>query len=59
MDDLPEVIKNKWGKGPRASVSAESFGVYNPKEEFKPKLIQKSRETKDKILLRLNMAFMF
>lgn len=29
MDDLPEVIKNKWGKGPRGSVSAEAFGVYN------------------------------
>jgi hypothetical protein len=39
MDDLPEVIKNKYGKGPRGSVSAEAFGQYNQIADFKAKVI--------------------
>ena len=51
-------IENKYRK-PRSSVSAEAFGVYNKKEEFKPIVIPKSEDTKKRIAERLNMSFMF
>lgn len=40
-------------------MSAEAFGSYNKKEDFKAHVIEKSEETRAKILQRLNMAFMF
>jgi len=43
----------------RTSVSAEVFGKYHAKEEFKPKVINKSSEVKAKIEERLRSAFMF
>ena len=58
LDELPTAIVNKH-KGPRSSVSAEAFGLYNKKEDFKPTVIPKSDETKDKIRERLSKAFMF
>jgi len=36
---LPEDLAKKKAKGPRASVSAEAFGLYNKKEDFKPNVI--------------------
>ena len=51
-------IDNKYRK-PRSSVSAEAFGVYNKKEEFKPVVVPKSEDTKSRIADRLNMSFMF
>jgi cAMP-dependent protein kinase regulator len=56
---LPEKIENKYKKGPRGSVSAEAFGVHNKKGDFKANVIQKSDDTRKKIVARLNMAFMF
>lgn len=56
---MPEKIDNKYKKGPRGSVSAEAFGSYNQKGDFEAKVIEKSAETKAKIVERLNMAFMF
>ncbi len=53
IDDLPQKLKNK-AKGPRSSVSAEAFGVWNKKEDFKPKVIAKSEEARQKILARLD-----
>jgi hypothetical protein len=50
MDQLPEAIKPEYKKGPRTSVSAEAFGVWNKKEDFKSRHIEKSEETKNKIL---------
>ena len=44
---------------PRASVSAEAFGVWNQKGSFKPKVIEKSEEAKQAIREKLNLAFMF
>jgi hypothetical protein len=35
IDDLPQVINNNKGKGPRTSVSAEVFGAWNKKGDFK------------------------
>ena len=44
---------------PRASVSAEAFGVWNQKGAFKPKVVPKSEDAKQAIREKLNMAFMF
>ena len=47
------------GKKQRAGVSAEVFGEYNKKEDFKPPVIPKSEQTKEKLRSRLLQAFMF
>ena len=44
---------------PRASVSAEAFGVWNQKGTFKPKVISKANDAKQAIREKLNLAFMF
>ena len=44
---------------PRASVSAEAFGVWNQKAAFKAKVVTKSQQAKEAIRDKLNMAFMF
>jgi cAMP-dependent protein kinase regulator len=55
-------------KKPRVSVSAEVYGQWNKKEDFKPRVIEKSEDTKNKYfpvhkLSRLKsilgMSFMF
>ena len=43
----------------RKSISAEVFGKFNSKAEYKPKSIPKSAEVKEKIKTRLSKAFMF
>ena len=53
---MPAANKNR---GPRASVSAEAFGVWNQKGAFTPKVVVKSEEAKQAIREKLNMAFMF
>jgi hypothetical protein len=54
MDDLPEQIQKKVAaKGPRSSVSAEAFGHWNKKSDFKPRVIAKSEETIHRIRSRL------
>lgn len=40
-------------------MSAEAFGAYNKKGDFKPNVVPKSEDTRQKIVSRLNMAFMF
>jgi cAMP-dependent protein kinase regulator len=35
VDDLPKIIEQKKNKGPRTSVSAEVFGAWNKKGDFK------------------------
>jgi len=44
---------------PRASVSAEAFGVWNQKTAFKPRVIPKSETAKEAIREKLSLAFMF
>lgn len=46
-------------KGARVSVSAESYGVFNQKRAYVPKVIEKSEEAKTRIRDRLSQAFMF
>lgn len=60
MEVLPEKVVNQHArKGPRSSVSAEAFGAWNQKSEFKPRIVEKSEETKGKIRNRLEHSFMF
>ena len=49
----PVVQKKEVSKKQRAGVSAEVFGQYNKKEDFVPKVISKSTETKAKLTSRL------
>jgi cAMP-dependent protein kinase regulator len=53
QDKVQEMQRN------RVSISAEVFGKYNCKNEYKPKVTPKSQENKDKIKNRLSQAFMF
>ena len=59
VDILPEDLKKKAAKGPRVSVSAEVFGQFNKKENFKPKVIQKSEQVKQAIMDKIEKSFMF
>lgn len=49
----------KKDKGPRSSISAEAFGTFNKKENFKPRIIPKSDHVKQKIKSNLERSFMF
>ena len=59
--DLPleEVKRNNAKRGPRASVSAEAFGNWNKKEEFKAPFYPKSEQLTTALRTRLSQAFMF
>ena len=56
--ELP-VTKTFAARKPRTSVSAEAFGVWNKKEEFKAPFYSKTEETKEALKNRLETAFMF
>ena len=53
-----EAIKKKNERGHR-TISAEAYGKYNQKGNFVPKVIAKTSEQKDRIMKRLENAFMF
>jgi cAMP-dependent protein kinase regulator len=60
MMDLPtQQTQVKLASKARQSVSAEVFGKYHIKQAFKPQVIPKSNEVKEKIKQRLEQAFMF
>ena len=54
-----EEVKQKATKKPRASVSAEAFGNWNKKEDFKAPFFEKSAEQLEVLKQRLSQAFMF
>lgn len=58
---LPPLPENKKGanRKPRNSVSAEAFGSWNKKSDFKAIIVPKNDETKDKIRARLSKSFLF
>ena len=59
-DDVFELpIQRKTYKNPRKSVSAEVYGIYNPKKEYKPKVVPKSDEARKQIRELLLNIFMF
>ena len=47
IDDLP-MKKLPAKKGPRQSVSAEAYGMWNKKSDFKARVIPKPEDTKKK-----------
>ena len=61
VDDLPFADQKAQlaKRGPRASVSAEAFGNWNKKEEFKAPFYAKSDELITALRSRLSQAFMF
>lgn len=44
---------------PRTSVSAEAFGIYNKKDEFKPPVYPKAPQVRENLKKRLEQSFMF
>ena len=58
---MPNQKKNSVTKKPnqRSSVSAEAYGNFNKKGNFKARIIPKSEEQKRRIQERLSKAFMF
>jgi cAMP-dependent protein kinase regulator len=58
MEELPAPIANKYKK-PRASVSAEAFGHWNKKEDFKAPSYPKTPQIKAALQKRLGESFMF
>lgn len=60
IEELPQAqVQKAKLKGPRASVSAEAFGTWNKKGDFKPRVIEKASETVAKISARLKQSFLF
>lgn len=59
MHDLAAIKAKAQQRGPRASVSAEAFGTWNKKEEFKAPFYPKSDAVKEALRKRLDQAFMF
>lgn len=57
IEDLPIPASKKTNN--RTSVSAEAFGEWNKKQAYKPRVINKTQEIKDKIVVRLEKSFMF
>ena len=58
LDELEEAKNPKKQVG-RSGVSAEAYGNWNKKEEFKPKIIPKSQEQYDRIVSKMSKSFMF
>lgn len=44
---------------PRAAVSAEAYGVFNKKGDFKPRVIPKSEDQIHRIKARILQSFLF
>jgi cAMP-dependent protein kinase regulator len=60
VEDLPQQKKNSLNKkNQRSSVSAEVYGDFNKKGDFKARVIPKSDEQKKRIKERLSKSFMF
>ena len=55
--DLPQKIQRM--NKPRQSVSAEVYGIYNPKEAFVPRVVPKDNDQKEMLKNLLVKIFMF
>ena len=58
VDELPKKAEAKANKQ-RTSVSAEAFGLYHKKEDFKPVVIEKEKQLTDRIRKRLAESILF
>lgn len=52
-------MKPMYLKPPRSSVSAEAMGIFSKRNSYKPVVIQKDKETKERVVGRLKNNFMF
>jgi hypothetical protein len=60
VEELIKTQKNKVStKGQRSSVSAEVYGFFNKKQDFKAKVITKTDEQRERIIKRMSMSFLF
>lgn len=59
LEISPDVIKKAQARGTRSSVSAEAYGLWNKKGSYKPKVVPKTEDQKERIRQRLSQAFMF
>jgi len=63
QDKVDQIIAAKktqmQAKGQRSSVSAEVYGMFNKKEAFVPKIINKTPEQKDRIINKVTQSFLF
>lgn len=59
IEELPTKKTNLKDKNQRVSVSAEAYGNFNKKGNYKPRVVPKSDEQKKRIRERLQKAFMF
>lgn len=53
-----QITANK-NKPNRTSVSAEAFGVFNKREDYKARVIEKNQDSKNRIRTKLDESFMF
>ena len=58
-DDFIDEIDLKKTDKHRSAVSAEVYGTWNKKENFVPRVIEKTEDQKNRILGKLNNSFMF
>ncbi|CAD8120413.1 unnamed protein product [Paramecium sonneborni] len=57
VDELEKAVRKE--QQFRTSVSAEVYGLYNKKEDFKPRVIPKSQDQRERIENKLSGVFMF
>jgi cAMP-dependent protein kinase regulator len=57
--DIDAKKKQMKGKGPRIGVSAEAYGQFNKKEDFKPRFIKKNENQIHRIKSRILQSFIF
>lgn len=61
VEDLPPAAATAayMKKGPRASVSAEAYGDWNQRQAFRPPVVPKSEEQRQRIMQVLRQSFLF
>ncbi len=60
VDQMIQQRKNKVaGRGQRSSVSAEVYGMFNQKAEFKARVIPKTPDKKSRIVNKVMQSFLF
>jgi cAMP-dependent protein kinase regulator len=59
VENLEARKKQIKGKGPRIGVSAEAYGQFNKKEDFKPRYIKKNENQIARIKSRILQSFIF
>lgn len=58
MGEMPEPSK-PYNRGPRTSVSAEAYGVWNKRTDFTPPVYWKTEDQKERIKACLEKSFLF